>query len=98
MYGRTHQRTCRDARGDATPARSSVVVAVAASAATPDRYIPVRIDIHIARVRHVPMEVIAVEAAAVCPAGVAPPATALEPRTAAAAASLHKNQPAIIQH
>jgi hypothetical protein len=42
------------------------------------------------------MEVIAVEAAAVCPAGVAPPATAFEPRTAAAAASLHKNQPAIM--
>jgi hypothetical protein len=41
------------------------------------------------------MEVIAVEAAAVCPAGVAPSATALEP-LAAAAASLHKNQPAIM--
>jgi hypothetical protein len=51
------------------------------------------------------MEVIAVEAAAVCPANIAPPATALETLstaaaletlTAAATASLHKNKPAIV--
>jgi len=81
--GRTDNCANRDARRDATPVWSAVVVTVAAAAAAANVHIPVGIDVHIpvragvraasirhvrvATVRHVTMEVVAVEIATAVP-------------------------------
>ena len=70
--GRAHHGTNRDPRGDTTPVWSAVIIAVAA-AATADIHIPICVHVDIAvrtdvpglSVRYIPMEVIAVETAAV---------------------------------
>ena len=91
----TNCETC----GGAPPGRSGAVVAIAA-AATADVHVPTRVDVRtpvrvkIASIGHVPVEVIAVEAAAtVRPAGGALHTTAC---TSAATTSLHKDQSGVI--
>ena len=100
IRGRTNDSTDRDARCDATPIWSAVVVAVAAAAA--DVHVPVgvdictpvdgciAIDIGVAAVRYVTMEVIGVEiAATVRSCGALAAATT--------SAILHKNDPGPIR-
>ena len=83
-----HGTNC-DTRGDTAPARSAAVVAIAA-AATADVHVTARVKI--ARVRHVPVKFMAVEAAAaVRPAGRAPTTA-----TAAATMPLHKDQSGVV--
>ena len=77
IRGRADNGAYRDACRDATPVRSAVVVAVAAAAAAADVHVPVRVDVRspvrvdvsIASVRRVPMEVVAIEIALAVRAG-----------------------------
>jgi hypothetical protein len=93
IRGGTNNSTDRDARCDATPIRSAVVVAVAAAAI--DVHVPIgvdvciavdgciSVDIGVAAVRYITMEVIGVEIAATVRSGGALPTAAARALAAA---------------
>ncbi len=104
IRGRTNDSTDRNARCDATPIWTGVVVAVAAAGI--DVHVPtgvdvctpvescIAVDIGVAAVRYVTMEIIGVEiAATVRSGGALPTAAARALATAATSAILHKNDP-----
>ncbi len=118
IRGRADNGAYRDACRDATPVRSAVVVAVAAAATSAadvhvpvcvDVRSPVRVDVPVASVRRVPMEVVAIEislavraggavrtAGSTLPTSARRPLTTTRPLTATTSTILNEDQSGVV--